>query len=68
MIPVLVLNANPAGNTGLTSYLNGAVPPVPVTGANAVKLMPCVSTVVGTANVAVGTFANTAMLNVALAV
>ena len=65
---MLVLNVNPAGSAGDTSYLNGAVPPEPVTGANAIKIILCVSTVAGTAKVAVGIFANTAKLNVAIAV
>ena len=65
---MLVLKVNPVGKSGEIEYLNGAVPPVPVTGVNAVKLIPCVSCVVGTANVATGILAVTVMLNVELAV
>jgi hypothetical protein len=43
------------GSAGNTLYVSGAVPPVPVTGVNAVAATPAVSVVVGMAVVAVTT-------------
>jgi hypothetical protein len=37
MVPLAVLNVNPADSAGDIAYTNGATPPLPETGTNAVK-------------------------------
>ena len=51
MNPVVVLNVNPAGNTGSMLYVKVPPPPVAVTGANGVVTIPTFNVVEGTASV-----------------
>ena len=47
--PLVVLRVNPAGRAGATAQDNAPVPPVAVTGVNAVIATPLVNVRVGTA-------------------
>ena len=49
--PVAVLNINPAGSAGLIEYVKVPIPPVPLTGLNAVADKFCVSVLLSMSSV-----------------